>query len=554
MMNSFSSDETPEGMFNQLRTMAECCDTKEIRIQAAREIVRRTRPDKAIPDVYMHYRPLVRDGIEVFLSKISLPRLAEIIVKQLKMSSDTSIEEHLLHLALQFPTLHKLGQLIARNRNIDPNVKTWLTQLENGNYGTSSDKVVHQLKEQIHQTYGRLPIRIRSQILSEASVGAVIPYVTLPPDSSNQYDGVFKILKPSITTHLDEELTILEEVADYFEKNRHRYAVKNLQFNNILKEVRNSLRKEIDLCAEQEYLLAAKDFFTEMPEIYIPKLAPFSSNTMTAMEYINGSKITDADLSAEQRSQCAKILTEALILKPIFSRHEQALFHGDPHAGNIFVRRGKRLNTIQVVLLDWSLAGYLKKSQRILVVRLLQGIIKNNHGDIALSLGDLMSSSSSNTLLKREELLHIVDNLVSSKAYTDATLLKRSFWLLEMISYEGAVYPSELLVYRKAFFTLEGVLYDLAPDFDLDSFTFNYLNDLLVKEIPFRCSSLYFPFLDRPENYCSLLTNMDLQGIMMNCYTSIMTGSALDFSTMYAKQLQSMGWSILPRNDTYTIK
>ncbi len=156
--------------------------------------------------------------------------------------------------------------------------------------------------------------------------------------------------------------------------------------------------------------------------------------------------------------------------------------------------------------------------------------------------------------MRSEELLHIIEGLVSSKTYIDATLLKRSFWLLEMISYEGAVFPSELLVYRKAFFTLEGVLYDLAPDFDLDSFTFNYLNDLLVKEFPFRCGSLYFPFWDRPENYCSLLTNMDLQEIMVNCYTSIMTRSALDFSTMYAKQLHNMGWRILPENKTYPMK
>ena len=74
--------------------------------------------------------------------------------------------------------------------------------------------------------------------------------------------------------------------------------------------------KEIDLVAEQNYLVKAARFFQDLDNIQIPQLFPAITDDMTAMTYLVGPKITDAPLSQEVRRQCAAILFEVLIRRP----------------------------------------------------------------------------------------------------------------------------------------------------------------------------------------------------------------------------------------------
>ena len=99
---------------------------------------------------------------------------------------------------------------------------------------------------------------------------------------------------------------------------------------------------------------------------------------MTAMDFLDGPKIIDADLTPEQRRQCAGVLFEALVCRPLFSPGENALFHGDPHAGNILAVPAPGSGTPRIGLVDWSLAGRLTRRDRVDIVRLIQAIVKQD--------------------------------------------------------------------------------------------------------------------------------------------------------------------------------
>jgi ubiquinone biosynthesis protein len=100
------------------------------------------------------------------------------------------------------------------------------------------------------------------------------------------------------------------------------------------------------------------------------------------------------------------------------------------------------------------------------------------------------------------------------------TLIKRVFRLLERLTYEGFVFPAELMLFRKAIFTLEGVLHDLWPAFDMDAAVVQYMMGLMAQDAPKRCFNLLFPLADRPENYTSLISNMELQSLLAHQYTA----------------------------------
>ncbi len=75
-------------------------------------------------------------------------------------------------------------------------------------------------------------------------------------------------------------------------------------------------------------------------------------------------------------------------------------------------------------------------------------------------------------------------------------------------------YPADLLLLRKAIFTLEGLLYELDPAFDIDRCLFAFLGQLLSEELPLRWFYLWFPLFDSAQHYKSLLSNMELLELM----------------------------------------
>lgn len=537
LLSDIARDATPEKLPEKLTNVAAAVGDKAFAKLVAGEIIARTKPQQAIPTVYRPYRAVVRDGIEFFLAQLNRRRLIELVVSQLKLKSGVDPRERLIELAKQVPTLHKLGQIIARNPNINPAVKRWLIHLENGCYGTRIDDLLKHIDGQLEENGNRDHVKIHPAILSEASVAAVIPFHRNGTSSREPVQGVFKILKPGIHKHLEEELIILEKTAVFFEENRQRYNFKDFRFLDIFQEVREIMVKEIDLAAEQSYLLEAARFYQDMDSIQIPEPLSLSTDRMTAMTYLNGPKITDAPLNQEQRRQCVSALFEALICRPLFYHHEESLYHGDPHAGNILAVTDPQTGSIRIGLLDWTLAGHLTKSDRLKTVRLIQAVIKRDLSSTrravkALAINDFMANPR-----QRQAFRGVVLNLLQSSEFAGLSLIKRSFKLLEQLSFEGFVFPADLMLFRKAIFTLEGVLYDLDPAFNMDTAIMQYITALMTGELPKRFGNLFFPLADSPENYPSLISNMELQSLMVHQYVDAVKSSYDSFGRFFH------GWS-----------
>lgn len=539
-MNTLARTMPPEMIRKKLIAMAQAMGVENFRIKAAREIVAGTKPERAVPEVYHPYRALVCDGIQFFLSHISLDRLLDVMVLQLRMDRQSPAEERLLELAKHFPTMHKLGQIIARNQNIEPGVRQWLIHLENGRYGTLPDDLLAHIGVRLNSINKHHGVQIDPHILSEASVGAVIPFKRRADGKRGGVRGVFKVLKPNIKEKLAEELAVFEKIAAFFEQHRHRYALKDFRFLDVFKDVAEILEKEVDLCAEQSHLCEAVRFYKDTDSIVIPDKLEFSDDTMTAMAHIVGEKITDAQMTYAQRRDCASTLAQELICRPIFAPGDATLFHGDPHAGNILWSAGSGYHGAQIALLDWSLAGHLTQGVRVKMVQFIKSVITDDHGQICRSIRSLAAEGSAKGALSRTGLRRTVASRLRSKDHIRFSLLKKAFWLLEHLSYEGVVFPKDLMLFRKAIFTLEGVLYDLDPQFNLDTFLFKYMGALIADEMPSRLGRTLFFQADKPENYQSLLSNGDLQMMMLNQYTAMIERHTRTAVRLLEKQTQIM--------------
>lgn len=406
-----------------------------------------------VPEVYAAYRPLVADAFAFFLQHLSAPRLGAILAEQQVFPSDAGVAQRLTALLLQCPTLHKLGQVVARNQNLDSELRSRLQTLETMPVTTGEDVIRQVIRSELKDA-PKGPMQLDSPALAEASVSVIVPFSLTSAQSSSPGKGVLKVLKPGIEESLQEELEIWTELGDFIDDRCEYYKIPPLNYAESLATIRELLADEIRLDREQKHLAEAADFYSDSKEIQIPALFPFCTPRITAMERVFGRKVTDTQsLSARQRRALANLVIEALIARPVWASQENALFHADPHAGNLFFTEDERL-----AILDWSLAGHLGKQERIHVVQLVLGALALDPQRITREINALAIGRTNEMALRG-----VVDTALGKLYAGEFPGFRWSQTLLDNASMLAGVHFSrELLLFRKSMLTIEGVVTDIS--------------------------------------------------------------------------------------------
>ncbi|MBF0537581.1 MAG: AarF/ABC1/UbiB kinase family protein [Nitrospirae bacterium] len=459
-------------------------------------VIELTGLNDIIPDIYARFRPIVRDGVSFLLSGISPERFLGIVYA---LSEEDTNAGRLVRLAQELPTLHKLGQTIARNQNIDVGFRRSLVELENSIMKIDKAIIGAIIEDALGNWMNKHTVEIKYTVCYEASVAAVVDFTCNRLDGLDIGEGVFKVIKPGVTEHLQQELEILDALAGFYDSNRHRYDIDNFRFIDTFSDIKIALLKEIDLSNEQRNLGLARCFYNGVEAVKIPRLVSASTDAVTVMELIIGEKITDARLTPVQRKWCAKTLFSSLVCHPLFSDQQRSIFHADPHAGNIYYCA----HNGHIAFLDWSLAGELDKRDRAAILRLSMDIFTRDADRIYESTRSLSEGGIRDELAIRGE----IDRFV---AEASTGFIEQSLALLDRLAFKGVKFPGELLMFRKAIFTLKGVLQELDPGFDMDRHLIEFIKLLLLEELPLRWFYLFFPLAEDTLRYKSLLSNSDL--------------------------------------------
>ena len=492
-----------EGLMDQLIGLARQFGEDRFREMAADDLMAAARPGDAVPSVYAAYRPIVVDGIRYLFARLSLPRLIDLIADQACLDPETTPGARLLRLAARMPTLHKLGQTIARNPHLEGSLRRWLVELESGPGAGDIDGIRREITDSLGPAVmADHAVEIDGRVLAEASVGAVVAFA-YRDGSGKRGRGVFKVLKPGVRERLDEELVLLDEVGRYLDGRRDRYPLADFRFIETFADVRTALSQEANLSGEQANLCRAIRFYGAGGTAHVPAVLPFSTPAVTAMGLMPGGKVTDAAMSPTGRRRAIRTLVKALCFDPVFSAADTTPIHGDPHAGNLFAISPHGA----VGLLDWSLAGSLTKAVRGKMVNLMRGVVEGDPARIAGAAADLAVPSEDGSTARIRSTVDAVRARIDFRA---AGYARRIFLVIDALAEAGIRFPPDLLLFRKAFFTLDGVLRVLDPEFDLDACLIREMAGLMIAELPRRWVFSLLPGLDRADHYRSLMSNRDL--------------------------------------------
>lgn len=434
---------------------------KSLRDAMARWIVDAIVPvDALVPEAYVKWRPPVRDAMMFVVARLSPPRLAPKLLEQIELPLNTPPEARLLRLIAKVPGLQKLGQVIARNEHLRPALRNALTKLENGIRDVDPQAIRSIIQKELGPRLQTYAVDVAPTILSEASVSAVVRFSWRDPETGRRERGVFKVLKPHIPEYFAEDMDYLQGLAQYFGDRHHTYGFPAHLIPDTFKKVRRLLQHEVNFAREQKTLIEAATLYRSISGVRVPRvIRPLCTRKITALTEERGVKITSAAarLPASRRQRIVDQLIEALVAVPLLSAQENAIFHGDPHAGNLLYDR----QTGTLTIIDWALRERLSRDQRrhlalLFLVVTLRDPVGTCNEVLALSQQRIRNNSPRGQMV-RETVTRFLDELPVRRLPSGVDAMR----LLERIALRGIKFPGSLIMLSKVMFTLDGIVTDI---------------------------------------------------------------------------------------------
>ena len=414
-----------------------------------------------VPQSYVKWRPPVRDAMMFVVARLSPARLAPKLLEQIELPPSTPAEVRLLCLIAKVPGLQKLGQVIARNRHLHPSLRRALAKLENGIRDVNPRDMRMLIEKALGPKVKTYAVEISSGILKEASVSAVVRFTWRNPETKLRQRGVFKVLKPHIPEYFAEDMDYLQGLAEYFGDRHHRYGFPAHLIPDTFQKVRRLLRHEANFRREQKTLIEAGELYRSFSGVAIPQVIQrLCSSTLTALTEEKGIKVTNAAsrLPASRRRRISEQLVEALIAVPLLSAKREAIFHGDPHAGNLlYDRRSGR-----IVILDWALRERFGRDERRHLALLFLMVSLRDPVGVSNEIVELSQRRIRNNSREWQVVQETVNEFLDAMRASGLASTADAMRLLENVAMRGIKFPGSLIILSKVMFTLEGVLNDIS--------------------------------------------------------------------------------------------
>lgn len=286
---------------------------------------------------------------------------------------------------------------------------------------------------------------------------------------------VLKVQRPGIRETIEQDITILKQLANLVETYLPQYAA--FQPLELVKMFEASIRKELRFTVEAANLFRFQEQFKGNPDIYVPDWYPeFTTDRILCMEYIDGIKINDLE-----KMRSIGMTGPELAIKGINLYYEQVFeygfFHADPHPGNIFIMPDQR-----VCFVDYGMMGVILDSDKELMATLLLAIAEE---DVEGLKKALLKFTKDEKFEDEKELEYDIIEFLSS--YSEMSIdqiegaevmegLNRMFF-----KYKIRV-PSNLLLLLKALIIIEGVGLMLDPKYNIIKNIEPFVRKLLGKK------------------------------------------------------------------------
>lgn len=271
-------------------------------------------------------------------------------------------------------------------------------------------------------------------------------------------DVVVKVERPGVRERFESDIDILSFLARHLDKHHPR-----LRLPDVVTELRNYARRELDFLHELRHLQQFHDYFSSDPHVAIPKVhRDHSTNSLLIIEHLHGIHLRDAaGLRAARikRSELAAIYYQAMF-DQVFGL---GTFHADPHPGNLLALQKPRL---ALAFIDFGIVGVMDKSMQQLTRELLAAL---HDRDARRILWVLLRLGTRRSGARPKEIQRAIALLLAEWREGETRPSILFYRMLRKAMAGGLDFPPDLLLLAKAFITMEGTALYLDPAFSPDA-------------------------------------------------------------------------------------
>ncbi len=211
---------------------------------------------------------------------------------------------------------------------------------------------------------------------------------------------VVKVKRPGIEEEVEKDVAVLGRMLPL----AMRFIDPNLRLSAraMLAQFVETIREEMDYTLESANLRQIRENLRGHPDVIIPAVhGELSSRNVLTMDYVPGVKVTDvAELDRRGIDRRKLVIDIHRVFFTMLLRH--AVFHADPHPGNISVSDDGRL-----ILYDYGMVGRLDAETRMQLIRLYLALVDKDPSrtvDAMSSLGMLTPDFNRAVIEKAIEL------------------------------------------------------------------------------------------------------------------------------------------------------
>jgi predicted unusual protein kinase regulating ubiquinone biosynthesis (AarF/ABC1/UbiB family) len=357
------------------------------------------------------------------------------------------------------PTFIKLGQIMASSPGLFPAViAEEMRRLLDDVPPEPSRRVVRIIERQLGAPLGRLFSDFQLEPIAAASIAQVHRARLL-----DGTDVAVKVRRPRLRGKVERDLRLLRALAGVLE---HASALgRAVNPTAIVEDLAVTMREELDLARE------AADMATfaanlrrgdRPPPIVVPDPIPgLVGERVLVMTFVDGVSVDDGD-ALRAAGHDLEGLLRAGITAWIESAFVHGLFHGDMHAGNIFVTPAG-----EVAFLDFGIVGRLTPRTRRVLLQLLPLMLLDQR-DVGAVLRALAELGGVDRPLDLERAVADVEALVVplvERPIGEVVYAEVLDAVLQVAGTHHIRLPRELVAIVKQMLYFERYAKDLAPDY-----------------------------------------------------------------------------------------
>ncbi len=366
------------------------------------------------------------------------------------------------------PTFVKLGQVLASRSDLLPAAYVnEFTKLQDTVQPVPFEAIRGALESELKRGVEEAFAEFNPVPIAAASIGQV--------HEAKLKDGtevVVKIQRPDIRKTIETDISLLSFMAGLLEK--YVPETRFLSPRVIVDEFFRTLSQEMDYVIEASNMSKIAKNLEEFPEIVIPRVyKEYSTRRVLTQGRLRGIRVHDLkalDAAGIDRKQIVRIGAQGFF-KALM---RDGLFHGDLHAGNLFVLEGGRLGVI-----DFGMVGRISRRSRDQLAQMVLALMSEDFESLCYQYAELGSAGAS---IDFERFQREVRNTLSPYLGLSISEINMGKVLIEatqIASRYRVQVPGDWMLVFKAIYTMEGMGRLLDPEFDFMAMGQELVGDLL---------------------------------------------------------------------------